>query len=173
MNGKVHVNNASGHTTSQQGYQAFAPSGDKLPEMNRTTCPIENCSREMSRDTSRAGGSHDPLSGLHHVHCPKCRHRGMVASGDLQVLFCTAHQYVVAYGPSLSTITVVLTTRTLAAYQVYALGPDDLAKLGAGWALLSGTLFGTVTLDSERQESLDFERYLRSHVLQRSSLRVA
>ena len=96
---------------------------------------------------------------------------GMVPSGDLQLLFCAANQYVIAYGPSLSTITVVLTTRALTAYQPYALSSDELAKLAAGWALLSGTVSGTVILDPERQEFLDFDRYLRVQTLGSSLLR--
>lgn len=97
----------------------------------------------------------------------------MVPSGDVHILFCAARQYVVAYGPSLWTITVVLTARALAAYPTYALCLDDLAKLVAGWALLSGIFSGTVTLTPERREFLDFERYLRGRVLQLSLLTVA
>lgn len=167
------MNNASSCASNNQEHQATVPSNGTFREVSRTTCPIESCSREMTRDTRRFDRGHDSLSGLHHVYCPTCRHMGMVPSGDVQILFCTAHQYVVAYGPSLSTITVVLTTGALAAYQTYALCFDDLAKLVAEWALLSGILSGTVTLTPERQEFLDFERYLRGHILQRSSLRVA
>ncbi len=148
-----------------------APSGRKLDEMTRTTCPIESCMREMTHDTRRSDGGHDPLSGLHHLYCPACRHRGMIPSGDLHVLFCTAHRYVVAYGPSLATITVVMTTDAITAYQAHALCSGDLAKLAAAWALLSGTCSGTVTLALERPELLDFDRYLRTQSLQRTFLR--
>ncbi|MEP7151873.1 MAG: hypothetical protein ABI856_09205 [Nitrospira sp.] len=96
---------------------------------------------------------------------------GMIPSGDVQILFRTAHQYVVAYGPSLSTITVVLTTRALAAYQSHAVCSDEVARLGARWALLSGTRSGTVTLAPERLDSLGFERYLHSQPSQGSALR--
>lgn len=170
---KAHVNTASNCMTDREEHQERVLFGDNVRTTPRMTCPIESCSREMTRDTGRSDGGHDPLSGLHHVYCLTCRHMGMVPSGDVQVLFCAAHQYVVAYGPSLSTITVVLTPRALAAYQAYVLCFDDLAKLVAGWALLSGIRSGTVTLVPERQECLDFERYLRGHMLQRSSLRVA
>lgn len=163
----------SGCANSNQEHQACVPSSGTFHEAGHTTCPVESCSREMARDSSRFDGGYDSLSGLHHVYCPTCQHRGMVPSGDMHILFCAGHQYVLAYGPSLSTVTVVLTASVLAAYQTYALCLDDLAKLVVGWALLSGVPSGTVTLTPGRQEFLDFERYLRGHVLQRSSLRVA
>lgn len=170
---KAHVMTASNHTGNSQEQQKRALSGDKIRTTPRMTCPIESCSQEMTQDTSRFDGGYESLRGLHHLYCPTCRHMGMAPSGDVLVLFCATHRYVIAYGPSLSTITVVLTARAVAAHPTYALCLDDLAKLVAEWALLSGILSGTVTLAPERQECLDFERYLRGHVLQRSSLRVA
>ncbi len=114
------------------------PSGKKRGEPHMTTCPIGSCNREMHRLPSRSDGGRDPVSGLHHFHCSHCRHTGMVPGGEVQLLFRAGNQYVVAYGPSLSTITVVLAARALTAYQAYALSSEELAKLVAGWALLSG-----------------------------------
>ncbi len=147
------------------------PSGRKRGETHMTTCPIGSCNREMKRHTSRFNDGHDPLNGLHHYHCSHCRHTGTIPAGEVQLLFRAGNQYVMAYGPSLSTITVVLTTRALTAYQSYALSSDELAKLVVGWALLSGTLAGTVTLDPERQEFLGFDRYLRIRIPVSSLLR--
>ena len=170
MIGKVVLSDGSRNSSNRQP-AGCAPSGGSLREIHHTACPVEHCGRELIQDTSRSDGGQDPVRGLHHVSCLGCGHRGMIPNGDLQILFCTAHQYVVAYGPSLATITVVLTTGALAAYRAYAYCAEEIARLGTRWALLSGTRSGTVRLAPERHDSLGFGRYLQTHTLPRFTLR--
>jgi hypothetical protein len=90
----------------------------------------------------RAG--YDARTGLECLHCGHCGHRGMKAREGVHLLFGGQHEYVFTYGPSPSSLKIVLSTPALNLFREQGLTPVQLAAHVAEWALLMGQVGGTI-----------------------------
>ncbi len=130
-------------------------------------CPTTHCGRLMEPD-DRAG--YDPGTGLECFHCGHCGHRGMKARNGVRLLFSGQHEYVFSYGPTLSSLKIILPTVALNLFREQGLTPAQLAAHVADWALLTGQVCGTVRLSGDFVLSSCYE-YCRRQALNNETAR--
>ena len=106
---------------------------------------------------------HDPRTGLESVQCPACGHQGYVARHGVQLLFSDRRESVFTYGPSLSTLTVLLSWSALTQFAPFHWSSAELAAHVAEWALLTGCVEGRVELYPDTAVLADCYEYLRHH----------
>ncbi|MCE3221904.1 MAG: hypothetical protein K0S58_84 [Nitrospira sp.] len=110
-------------------------------ERAQTLCPRTECKQLMEPDP-RVG--YDGRTGLQSMRCCRCGHFGLKALQGVQLLFAGKQAYVFGYGPSLSSLKVVLSTVALNLFRGQGVPPIQMATYVAEWALLMGQACGTV-----------------------------
>ncbi len=123
-------------------------------------CPQSECQTRMNPQSLRG---QDPLTGLESVRCPACGHQGYVARHGVWILFSDRRESVLTYGPSLSTLTVLLSCSALTQFAPFQWSSAELAAHVAEWALLTGCVEGTVDLYPDSAVLADCYEYLRHH----------
>jgi hypothetical protein len=129
-------------------------------------CPTTGCGEGMRFD-SRAG--YDARTGLECVYCRRCGHQGKKAREGVRLLFAGQQEYVFSYGPSVSSLKIVLSAVALNLFRAQGLVPVEAAAHAAEWALLGGQVCGTVRLAGDFVLSSCYE-YCRRQALKHSSI---
>lgn len=132
--------------------------GQTSPEAMWTQCPRSNCQTELKPQRRQ-----DPLTGLESVRCPACGHQGYVARQGVRILFSDRRESVLTYGPSLSTLTVLLSSSALTQFAPFQWSSAELATHVAEWALLTGCVEGSVQLYPDSAVLADCYEYFRDH----------
>jgi len=125
-------------------------------------CPKLNCNGTMKPDF-RMGAT--TALGLCALVCPVCGHSGYRSCDGIRVLFATRHEYVCSYGPSLKSLTVVLSGAALTSLRKKGLCPTQSALFAAHWALLCGQLVGTVRVFPESPAFVHGYAYLQREIV--------
>jgi hypothetical protein len=120
-------------------------------------CP--SCSTHAPMAPSAHASSNHGLNELQEWRCPHCTHIGMTARSGMQLVFRGGKEYVFAYGSSNAMLTVALSSEAIALFKSHHMGPDELARQTAEWALLRGSTSGTVTLGLQHEELAAFYWY--------------
>jgi hypothetical protein len=89
------------------------------------------------------------------------------------VLFGLRHEFLIGYGPSLSTMTIKLSEAALTLFGEHGLTPDRIAAYAAEWALLSGCKTGIVRLSGNQSALTDCYGHFRRSVLSSPSVQAA
>ncbi|WHZ21790.1 MAG: hypothetical protein OJF47_000902 [Nitrospira sp.] len=143
----------AGAVSREQG-----PSGQKEEEdvpSSTLLCPINKCSGSLSDEAS----AFDADTGLEHLVCTACGHRGYRSREGVILLFRGGYEYKFSYGPSLQTITVILSSASVNLWSTHSVHEDQLAKFAAEWSLLRGRKNQPVHLDILAEEFADFYLY--------------
>ena len=82
-----------------------------------TLCPKADCGRPMKRDLNLG---YDADTGLQRMRCDRCGHCGMKAQDGLRLLCAGQQEYVFSYGPSPSSLKVVLSPVALNLFSKHA-----------------------------------------------------
>ncbi len=91
-----------------------------------------------------------------------CGHRGMKARPGLLLLAHDGDEYRFTYGPSLSTLTIILSRKVMHLFP-RDMSPVQLATSVAEWVLLTGREEGTIELAHEAVALSDCHEYLRRY----------
>lgn len=145
----------------QRQPSAFAnrtPSGYNSSERS-PTCPRAECRGSLLIDPI-GRTHHGRAPGLDSLVCTMCGHRGMKARPGLLLLAHDRDEYRFTYGPSLSTLTIIL-SRTVMHLFPRDMSPVQLATYVAEWVLLTGREEGTIELAHEAVALSDCHEYLR------------
>ena len=134
--------------------------GQTPPEAMWPLCPRSECQTRLKPQSLR---EQDPLTGLESMRGPACGHQGYVARQGVRILFSDRREYVLTYGPSLSTLTVLLSWSALTQFAPFHRSSAELAAHVAEWALLTGCVEGTVELYPDSAVLADCYEYLRHH----------
>ena len=126
----------------QSGY---APS-DRTP-----TCPRAECRGSLLIDPI-GPTHHDRAPGLDSLVCTMCGHRGMKARPGLLLLAHDRDEYRFTYGPSLSTLTIILSRK------VMHLFPRDMSPVQLARTSFDGP--GLLTSCDNRQAESKSARFL-------------
>ena len=70
--------------------------------------------------------------------CTLCRHQGFRSREGVILLFRGGYEFKFSYGPSVQTITIVLSSAAVNLWSTHDVKDDQLAKIAAEWALLCG-----------------------------------
>lgn len=153
--------------------QANESSGDELPHQEppqvpdsatkdsstSPRCPINKCAGFLGSK----GPAYDPRTGLEPMVCPVCGHRGFRSRDGVILLFRGGYEFKFSYGPSIRTITIVLSSAAVNLWSTHNVNDDQLAKLAAEWALLCGRTERQVHLGIPAEEFADFYLYFCTH----------
>lgn len=118
-------------------------------------CPVNKCDGSL---TSEATG-YDPRTGLELLVCTTCGHRGFQSRDGVILLFRGGYEFKFSYGPSLQTLTVVLSSAAVNLWSTHNVTDDQLAKIAAEWSLLCGRTTKRVHLGIPAEEFADFYLY--------------
>jgi hypothetical protein len=118
-------------------------------------CPINKCAGRLNGDISR----YDSRTGLEELVCHLCGHRGFRSRDGAILLFRGGYEYKFSYGPSLQTITVVLSSGAVNLWSTHGVNDDQLAKVAAEWVLLRGYTTKRLHLAIDAEEFADFYLY--------------
>ena len=129
------------------------------PEVPWPLCPRPRCQTPLEPHAFGDGA----MTGLESVRCPDCGHEGYVARHGVRMLFSDRRESVFTYGPSLSTLTVILSYSALTQFAPFHWSSAELAARVAEWALLTGCVEGTVELYPDSAVLADCYEYLRHH----------
>lgn len=132
------------------------PSG-YVPSHRAPTCPRAECRGSLLFDPIDRTPHGAP--GLDSLVCTMCGHRGMRARPGLLLLAHDGDEYCFTYGPSLSTVTIIL-SRTVMHLFPRNMSPVQLASYVAEWVLLTGREEGTIELAREPVVLSDCHEYL-------------
>ena len=158
-------------TTNEQGawdatrHQEAIPDSvaiSKATTPDRTSairCPINKCEGSLGIDTS----GYDSRSGLEPMVCQQCGHRGFQSREGVMLLFRGGYEFKFSYGPSLQTITIILSSASVNLWGTHDVNDEQLAKLAAEWALLCGRADRQVHLGIPAEEFADFYLYFCKH----------
>ena len=84
------------------------------------------------------------------------------------LLFRGGYEFKFSYGPSIQTITIVLSSASVNLWGTHDVNEEQLAKMAAEWALLCGRADKQIHLGIPAEEFADFYLYFCRH--HRSSL---
>lgn len=131
-------------------------SSDRTP-----TCPRSECQGILLFEPDNPT-NHNRATGLDSLVCTLCGHQGMKARPGLLLLSHDHDQYRFSYGPSLSTLTIILSRKVT---HLFPLGtsPVQLATYIAEWVLLTGREEDTIELAHEVVALADCHEYLRRY----------
>ncbi|CBK41967.1 protein of unknown function [Nitrospira defluvii] len=118
-------------------------------------CPTHKCDGLLRTDAS----GYDPYTGLDVLVCTQCRHRGFRSREGVILLFRGGYEFKFSYGPSLQTITVVLSSASVNLWSTHGVNDEQLAKIAAEWSLLCGNTTKRVHLGIPAEEFADFYLY--------------
>jgi hypothetical protein len=123
------------------------------------SCPINKCEGNLNKEVS----GYDSRSGLEPMVCQQCGHRGFQSREGVMLLFRGGYEFKFTYGPSVQTITVVLSSASVNLWGTHDVNEEQLAKLAAEWALLCGRADKQVHLGIPAEEFADFYLYFCKH----------
>ena len=123
-------------------------------------CPRFGCQTPLQ---AQPGRLHDPMTGLESVRCPDCGHEGYIARHGVRMLFSDRRESVFTYGPSLSTLTVILSSTAQTQFAPFQWPFAQLATRVAEWALVTGCVAGTIEAYPDSAVFADCYEYYRSH----------
>lgn len=118
-------------------------------------CPTHKCDGLLRTDAS----GYDPYTGLDVLVCTQCGHRGFRSREGVILLFRGGYEFKFSYGPSLQTITVVLSSASVNLWSTHGVNDEQLAKIAAEWSLLCGNTTKRVHLGIPAEEFADFYLY--------------
>ena len=149
----------SSRREDQEGLPAAAavplptPTQSKDPAV--LICPINKCSGSLKTDAK----GYDSRTGLELLVCMACGHRGFRSREGVILLFRGGYEFKFSYGPSIQTLTVVLSSAAVNLWASHGVSDDQLAKLAAEWCLLCGNTKKQVHLGIPAEEFADFYLY--------------
>jgi hypothetical protein len=126
-------------------------------------CPVSECGGSLVYDSTASSGG-NPLTGLETLVCKSCGHAALRATEALQLVHHSGPLYVFRYGPSVNTITIVLSRAAEHLFELEHVTPLQLAFYGAHWTLLTGRTMGAVELSVESLALVDCYEYFLWHV---------
>ena len=141
--------------------------GSKKPGIDRISdigCPVNKCEGRLNKDVS----GYDSSTGLEPMVCRHCGHRGFQSREGVMLLFRGGYEFKFSYGPSIQTITIVLSSASVNLWGTHDVNEEQLAKMAAEWALLCGRADKQIHLGIPAEEFADFYLYFCRH--HRSSL---
>lgn len=118
-------------------------------------CPVHKCGGRLTGEAS----GYDPDNGLERLVCAACGHHGYRSRDGVMLLFRGGYEYKFSYGPSLQTITVLLSSASVNLWNTHGVQQDELAKLAAEWSLLCGRKNQPVHLGIPANEFADLYLY--------------
>ncbi len=118
-------------------------------------CPVHKCEGRLTGEAS----DYDVDSGLERLVCAACGHHGYRSRDGVMLLFRGGYEYKFSYGPSVQTITVLLSSASVNLLGTHGVQEDQLAKLAAEWSLLCGRKNQPVHLGIPAKEFADFYLY--------------
>ncbi len=118
-------------------------------------CPVSKCAGLLRGDAS----GYDSRMGLEPMVCTLCGHRGFRSREGVLLLFRGGYEFKFSYGPSIHTITIVLSSAAVNLWGTHDVTDDQLAKIAAEWALLCGHTSKQVHLGIPADEFADFYLY--------------
>ncbi len=119
------------------------------------SCPINKCHGRLRGEAS----AYDSRTGLEPMVCTLCGHRGFRSREGVILLFRGGYEFKFSYGPSVQTITIVLSSAAVNLWSTHDVKDDQLAKIAAEWALLCGHTSRQVHLGIPAEEFADFYLY--------------
>ena len=135
-------------------------SGSTVPaHTSSPRCPVNKCAGFLRSEAS----AYDPRRGLELMICPTCGHRGFRSREGVLLLFRGGYEFKFSYGPSIQTITIVLSSAAVNLWSTHDVKDDQLAKIAAEWALLCGRTDKQVHLGIPAEEFADFYLYFCKH----------
>lgn len=137
-------------TPSVSDPASAASNGSSVP-----FCPINQCAGLLKGETS----SCDSRTGLEEWVCALCGHRGFRSREGVILLFRGGYEFKFSYGPSLQTITVILSSGAVNLWSTHGVNDDQLAKVAAEWILLRGYTTKRLHLAIDAEEFADFYLY--------------
>ncbi|MBI4000943.1 MAG: hypothetical protein HY348_04075 [Nitrospira defluvii] len=152
-----HENGSSGDERNQGiPAGAIAVPGQTPPaDPSVLGCPINKCDGRLRADAS----GYDSRTGLEPMVCTRCGHRGFRSQEGVILLFRGGYEFKFSYGPSVQTITIVLSSAAVNLWSTHDVTDDQLAKIAAEWALLCGHTSRQVHLGIPAEEFADFYLY--------------
>ena len=118
-------------------------------------CPVNTCDGRLKHEAS----GYDSQLGLESMVCPRCGHRGFRSRDGVILLFRGGYEFKFSYGPSVQTITIVLSSAAVNLWGTHNVHEEQLAKIAAEWALLCGRTGNSVHLGIPAEEFADFYLY--------------
>ena len=133
------------------------PSPDLIASNGPTPlrCPTHKCDGFLNTDVS----GYDSRTGLEVLVCTQCGHRGFRSREGVILLFRGGYEFKFSYGPSLQTVTVVLSSASVNLWSTHGVNDEQLAKIAAEWSLLCGNTTKRVHLGIPAEEFADFYLY--------------
>ena len=124
-------------------------------DASRLRCPVQKCEGWLKGSAA----DYDSRTGLESLVCTQCGHRGFRSREGVLLLFRGGLEFKFSYGPSLQTVTVVLSSASVNLWGTHGVNEDQLAKIAAEWALLCGNKIQRVHLGLPAEELADFYLY--------------
>ena len=156
-----HVKGIGKEKPRQEAVAAIG-TGSKTPGANLASivgCPINKCEGRLDKDVS----GYDARSGLEPMVCRQCGHRGFQSREGVMLLFRGGYEFKFSYGPSIKTITVVLSSASVNLWATHDVSEEQLAQMAAEWSLLCGRPDKQVHLGIPAEEFADFYLYFCKH----------
>ncbi|MCS6287631.1 MAG: hypothetical protein H8K10_01465 [Nitrospira sp.] len=149
--------NSSGPADPQEPPAGAVPGPDLLLSNGPVSlrCPIHKCGGLLNTDAS----GYDAQTGLEGLVCAQCGHRGFRSREGVILLFRGGYEFKFSYGPSLQTVTVVLSSASVNLWSTHGVNDEQLAKIAAEWSLLCGNTTKRVQLGIPAEEFADFYLY--------------
>lgn len=119
------------------------------------SCPINKCKGRLRTEAS----GYNSRTGLELMVCTLCGHRGFRSREGVILLFRGGYEFKFSYGPSIQTISIVLSSAAVNLWSTHDVNDDQLAKIAAEWALLCGHTSRQVHLGIPAEEFADFYLY--------------
>ncbi|MCC2641366.1 MAG: hypothetical protein K0S45_1779 [Nitrospira sp.] len=132
-----------------------APASASSSGSSAPFCPINKCAGRLKGEIS----GDDPRTGLEGLVCAICGHRGFRSREGVMLLFRGGYEFKFSYGPSLQTITVLLSSGAVNLWSTHGVKEDQLAKAAAEWVLLQGYTTKRLNLAIDAEEFADFYLY--------------
>lgn len=134
----------------------FAVPGPPPPaDASAPYCPINKCSGRLKTEAS----GYNSRTGLDVMVCTLCGHRGFRSREGVILLFRGGYEFKFSYGPSIQTISIVLSSAAVNLWGTHDVNDDQLAKIAAEWALLCGHTSRQIHLGIPAEEFADFYLY--------------
>lgn len=148
-----------------EGHQEIPQESQEVPKQRTPDraasvgCPINKCTGFLRSEAS----AYDPRTGLDPLICQTCGHRGFRSREGVLLLFRGGYEFKFTYGPSIQTITIILSSAAVNLWSTHDVTDDRLAKIAAEWALLCGRTGKQIHLGIPAEEFADFYLYFCKH----------
>lgn len=152
-------------SSGDEGHQRIPQAPQGVPDStapdstSSVSCPINKCAGSLRGEAS----AYDPRTGLEPMVCLVCGHRGFRSRDGVILLFRGGYEFKFSYGPSIQTITIVLSSAAVNLWSTHDVKEDQLAKIAAEWALLCGHTGRQIHLGIPAEEFADLYLYFCKH----------